>query len=101
MRYNGPLETWEGCAIQDRLVALQKHALRCRVACFEQRLLGQVFGREEWISSPEDVVLSKLLWYRAPPSLGRQFQHVIEVYEIQESHPEQGYLERWARLGRR
>jgi len=67
------------------------------VACFERRLLGEMFGREVWVSSPEDVILSKLLWYRAAPVLERQFQDVIEVYEIQEPYLEQGYLNRWAR----
>jgi hypothetical protein len=66
------------------------------VACFERRLLGVVFGREIWVSSPEDVILSKLLWYRAAPGLERQFQDVIEVYEVQEPYLELEYLERWA-----
>jgi hypothetical protein len=65
-------------------------------ACFERRLLGAMFGREVWVSSPEDVILSKLLWYRAAPVLDRQFQDVLEVYEIQEPYLEQDYLERWA-----
>jgi hypothetical protein len=66
------------------------------VACFERRLLGVVFGREIWISSPEDVILSKLLWYRTAPALERQFRDVLEVYEIQEPYLEQEYLEHWA-----
>ena len=65
-------------------------------AAFERRLLGSVFGREVWVSSPEDVILSKLLWYRAAPVLDRQFQDVLEVYEIQEPHLEHDYLDRWA-----
>ena len=66
------------------------------VAAFERRLLGIVFGREVWVSSPEDVILSKLLWYRAAPVLDRQFQDVLEVYEIQEPYLEHDYLDRWA-----
>jgi hypothetical protein len=49
-----------------------------------------------WVCSPEDVILSKLLWYRAAPVLERQFQDVLEVYEIQEPYLEHDYLERWA-----
>jgi hypothetical protein len=64
--------------------------------CFERRLLGVMFGREVWVSSPEDVILSKLLWYRAAPVLDRQFQDVLEVYEIQEPYLEHDYLDRWA-----
>ena len=66
-------------------------------AAFERRLLGSVFGREVWVSSPEDVILSKLLWYRAAPVLDRQLQDVLEVYEIQEPYLEHDYLDRWAR----
>jgi hypothetical protein len=65
-------------------------------ACFDRRLLGIVFDREVWVSSPEDVILSKLLWYQGAPVLERQFQDVLEVYEIQEPHLEHDYLERWA-----
>ena len=43
------------------------------------------------------MILSKLLWYRAAPVLDRQFQDVLEVYEIQEPYLEQEYLSRWAR----
>jgi hypothetical protein len=53
-------------------------------ASFERRLLGVIFEREVWVSSPEDVILSKLLWYRAAPVLDRQFQDALAVYEIQE-----------------
>ena len=67
------------------------------VVCFQRRLLGVMFGREVWVSSPEDVILSKLLWYRAAPALERQFQDVLGVYEIQEPYLEQDYLDRWAR----
>jgi len=63
---------------------------------FQRRLLGVMFDRDVWVSSPEDVILSKLLWYRAAPALHRQFQDVLEVYEIQEPYLEHDYLDRWA-----
>lgn len=66
------------------------------IVCFERRLLGVMFEREVWVSSPEDVILSKLLWYRAAPVLDRQFQDALEVYEIQEPYLEQEYLDHWA-----
>lgn len=67
------------------------------IVCFQRRLLGVMFEREVWVSSPEDVILSKLLWYRAAPVLDRQFQDAVEVYEIQEPYLEQEYLDHWAR----
>jgi hypothetical protein len=65
-------------------------------ASFHRRLLGVLFEREVWISSPEDVILSKLDWYRAAPVLDRQLQDVLEVYETQEPYLEQAYLDKWA-----
>jgi hypothetical protein len=42
------------------------------------------------------VILGKLWWYRAAPAPARQFQDVVEVYEIQEPYLEHDYLDRWA-----
>lgn len=64
---------------------------------FRRRLLGLLFEREVWISGPEDVILSKLQWHQMAGGSGRQFQDVLEVYEIQEPYLEQDYLDRWAR----
>ena len=64
---------------------------------FRRRLLGLLFDREVWITSPEDVILSKLQWYQMASGSDRQFQDVLEVYEIQESFLEHNYLDRWAR----
>jgi len=64
--------------------------------CFDRRLLGIMFEHGVWVSSPEDVILGKLLWYRAASVLDRQFQDVLEVYEIQKPYLEHNYLERWA-----
>jgi hypothetical protein len=84
-----------GCAFKIDLWLLKDSPYH--TASFERRLLGIVFGREVWVSSPEDVILSKLLWYQAAPALDRQFQDVLEVYEIQEPYLEHDYLDRWAR----
>ena len=40
------------------------------------------------------MILSKRLCYRATPVLDRQFQDVLEVYEIQEPYLEHDYLDR-------
>lgn len=44
----------------------------------------------------EDIILSKLLWYRISPVLERQLQDVLEVYEIQEPTLDLAYLTHWA-----
>ena len=64
---------------------------------FSRRLLGLLFEREVWITSPEDVILSKLQWYQMASGSDRQFRDVLEVYEIQEAFLEHSYLDRWAR----
>ena len=63
---------------------------------FARRRSGTMFGRRVWVLGAEDTVLSKLLWYRASPVSQRQLQDAVEVYEIQEAHLDQAYLERWA-----
>ena len=65
-------------------------------ASFHRRLLGVMFEREVWVSSPEDVILSKLLWYQAAPASDRQLQDALAVYEIQEPYVEHEYLDHWA-----
>jgi hypothetical protein len=63
---------------------------------FQRRVHGLLLDRKVWMTSPEDVILSKLLWYKASPVLERQLQDVLEVYEIQEPDLDQAYLNRWA-----
>lgn len=64
--------------------------------CFERRQLGTMFGKQVWLTSAEDIILSKLLWYKMSPVLERQLQDVLEVYEIQLDYLDKGYLQQWA-----
>ncbi len=64
--------------------------------CFGRRQLGTMFGKQVWLTSAEDIILSKLLWYKMSPVLERQIQDVLEVYEIQYEHLDISYLEQWA-----
>ena len=38
------------------------------------RMLGTMFERKVWLTSAEDIILSKLLWYKMSPVLDRQLQ---------------------------
>ena len=70
------------------------------LARFRRRREGTIFGRRVWITSAEDVILSKLSWYRISPLLPQQLRDALEVYEIQERDLDHQYLQRWAsRLG--
>ena len=63
---------------------------------FKRRQRGTIFGRQAWITTAEDVILSKLVWYRTSPGQTRQLQDALEVYEIQEPDLDPDYLHRWA-----
>ena len=42
--------------------------------CFSRRVLGTMFERKVWLTNAEDIILSKLLWYKMSPVLDRQLQ---------------------------
>lgn len=64
---------------------------------FRRRVEVEMWGRPVWVASPEDTILHKLVWYKTSPSLQRQYQDALEVYEIQEPDLDQAYLDHWAR----
>lgn len=64
--------------------------------CFARRQQVTMFGRQVWVTSAEDIILSKLLWYKMSPVLNQQLQDVLEVYEIQLSDLDSDYITHWA-----
>jgi hypothetical protein len=63
---------------------------------FSRRMQATVLGRAAWISTAEDVILMKLLWYRDSEMSGPQLLDATGVYEVQAGHLDQSYLDRWA-----
>ena len=66
---------------------------------FDQETLrrrGKVMLFEEaaWISSAEDVILNKLLWYRLSPS-DRQLADIAGIVAVQSDKLDKHYLEQW------
>jgi hypothetical protein len=54
-------------------------------------------GRTLYFCAPEDIVLHKLLWYRAGSSVSdRQWYDLQGVLRLQAQHLDLAYLQRWA-----
>jgi hypothetical protein len=63
------------------------------------------FGRRRWaqyegmpvrVSSPEDTILSKLVWGQLAGGSEKQFTDALQVYEVQAAKLELAYLNDWA-----
>lgn len=62
---------------------------------FQRRRQEDIGDRAVWMLAPEDVILSKLLWYRVSES-ERQLQDCIDVWKVQQVTLDVDYLRRWA-----
>lgn len=71
---------------------------RFRKAQLERASSQELLGHSLIVSSPEDIILAKLQWYRDGGEVSeRQWRDVIEVLVIQEGRLDQEYMERTAR----
>jgi hypothetical protein len=62
---------------------------------FSRRRQVEIAGRNVWVLAPEDVILSKLLWYKLSPS-DKQWADIQAVWEARDEHFDANYLENWA-----
>ena len=63
----------------------------------ERRVLRDLGTRAAFLQSPEDLVLSKLHWYRLGNEVSdRQWNDVIWVLIVQKPSLEVAYMQRWA-----
>lgn len=60
-------------------------------------VMGTEPGRQVYLTSPEDIVLAKLEWYRLGGEVSdRQWQDIIGVLTVQAEDLDLDYLRRWA-----
>ena len=62
---------------------------------FARRITANAWGIESYVASPEDTILSKLLWYKITPS-DRQLGDVRAILTVQREHLDYDYLRRWS-----
>ena len=63
---------------------------------FQRRSLANIMGTEIWVTSPEDVILSKLEWSKDSGS-EQQFSDALGVAMVQWDHLDRDYLLKWAK----
>lgn len=64
---------------------------------FGRRRRIRVLGRDLWVASPEDTILSKLVWHRKGGEVsGRQMEDARDVWATQREVLDRAYMDRWA-----
>jgi len=65
---------------------------------FARRQQLQFLNQRIWVISPEDTILSKLLWAKQSGGSEKQFSDALAVYEFQRESLDEHYLDHWAFL---
>ena len=62
---------------------------------FKRRIAQDVYGTEVYFSSPEDLILSKLLWYKLSSS-NRHLEDIESIFAVSEDKLDHKYLATWS-----
>jgi hypothetical protein len=65
---------------------------------FARRQSVKLFGEIAWISTPEDTMLSKMLWAKKCGGSEKQLTDVRQVYQYNSASIDRDYMERWCIL---
>ena len=63
---------------------------------FDRRIAINLFGRDVWVTTPEDTILAKLRWSKLSGGSEKQFNDALRVFEVQRSHLDLDYIADWA-----
>jgi len=64
--------------------------------CFRRRGKHTILGQDTFIAKSEDVILTKLEWYKLSGGSDPQFKDALGVYEVQLNNLGIEYLYKWA-----
>lgn len=63
---------------------------------FARRVVTRAFGREVYVTSPEDTILQKLKWSSDSGGSERLMGDALSVYSVQSGRLDERYLDEWA-----
>lgn len=63
--------------------------------CFSRRRKETIFDQEMYISSPEDLIITKLDWYKQS-DLQKHYEDVVGIFQIQKGKLDVDYIKKWA-----
>jgi len=64
---------------------------------FSRKRKKSLFGKEVYVASPEDTIISKLRWVSLFGGSEKHFTDAVRVYEVQSGNLDTRYIEKWVR----
>jgi len=65
---------------------------------FNNRVKINFQGKEIYVISPEDLIISKLLWSKSAGGSERQIKDCESIYRLNSVNLDSDYLKRWAKI---
>lgn len=63
---------------------------------FQRRVKKEIFGKEVYISTPEDTIIRKLLWYKES-DIDKHFNDALGIFQIQHENLDYDYIDKWTK----
>ena len=64
--------------------------------CFNRRKKQKIFENDTYIATPEDLILTKLEWYKLSGGSEMQFKDALGIYEVQKKDLDLEYIYKWS-----